>query len=870
MLGVKRSVLWLAPLALAVSGPVSGQIAITSVTTSATQAIIEYSSAVPASCSMQVADMNRAISIASGAQAGGQVTIQTNAPHGLLAGAVVYLEKTGVWDFWQSISGITSASSFTFAATVAGTVAYGNVGVLVDDVNPALFAGADQDSRAGNINTGQTAPPGQLLPLAAQAGRRRTFVVGKRTAEVALNGNRYSRALQVYSRHHFTLTCGTQSFDQDFRTANIPRGDTHNEGPPVDRSNPGQYAYPTVQWTNQAQALIDPMSGLRSTRATGPKGTASAVQNFGTAVDSQSAWQNAPAPLSNSGGAASYSGPCAAGVCPLFLRADTLSIPGGATYTSTGTGNSLDWVTVTVNQASIGSACAGDDCKIVACLTVNGVTCASGNLETPLTGTPANYTLGTGQLMDLWQGTGAPQISRVDASVATGTVNYTAATKQLSLASGNVFNVKWTAGSAITIAGGQYTIASVQNERLVTLAAGPSSDFSGISYTANNFGVLIWKKTATPGRISLGYTTFLYGSSPVGQSSATPGNPCSSLVTVDGVPGYNCFVSTELYWLAADGSDLRDLGMIAFGLYSDGRFSNGGGCGNSTQLNQFDPQNGDTWYCIVPLFLDITRYTVVQARYMGNHARYTAGLKVPDCNLNGGAQPCILFTVMQPNKSDSINQSGPLFNPDFAASGYTIGFLFLAGISSDGDVMIYANAGSQDTLGWMFMYTLGDRTPTGTSANSFRVIGAASTYRRAPLSWCTIHNIEVPDGGWTASVGNNYSIDGPVGTYTMTMTSAPLSAAVGAAGGLSACPPNPFGVTGTVCTTITVTGQPVSQLNGTVLQNLQVGDRIVVGSESLRVLSIASPTQFTVQRGYNQTAVAPQKRRHLNHGLWRI
>jgi hypothetical protein len=42
------------------------------------------------------------------------------------------------------------------------------------------------------------------------------------------------------------------------------------------------------------------------------------------------------------------------------------------------------------------------------------------------------------------------------------------------------------------------------------------------------------------------------------------------------------------------------------------------------------------------------------------------------------------------------------------------------------------------------------------------------------------------------------------------------------------------------------------------MQNLQVGDRITIGSESLRVLTIASPTQFTVQRGYNLTTIGKQ------------
>ena len=64
----------------------------------------------------------------------------------------------------------------------------------------------------------------------------------------------------------------------------------------------------------------------------------------------------------------------------LFLRADNLTLGGGATYSSGyGEGTSLDWVVATIANASIDNgSCAGDDCRIVACLTVNGVSCASG------------------------------------------------------------------------------------------------------------------------------------------------------------------------------------------------------------------------------------------------------------------------------------------------------------------------------------------------------------------------------------------------------------------------------------------------------------------------------------------------------------
>ena len=61
---------------------------------------------------------------------------------------------------------------------------------LVHDIDPALFPGSNLDSRSGNVTT----------------GLKRVFVVGKRAAESALDGRRYSRALQTLTTHVFTIT----------------------------------------------------------------------------------------------------------------------------------------------------------------------------------------------------------------------------------------------------------------------------------------------------------------------------------------------------------------------------------------------------------------------------------------------------------------------------------------------------------------------------------------------------------------------------------------------------------------------------------------------------------------------------------------
>jgi hypothetical protein len=849
------SILAAAPLAL------FAQINVTGTSVTATQAILQYTAPIQGACSLRVADMDRSLAMASATQSAGQVTVQTNSPHGLLIGAVIYIENSGVsaWNAWQTITAVPSPSSFTFSNATAGTSASGNVGVLVDDVNPALFSGSDQDSRPGNITAGQMPVAGQRPSPAAPAGRTRTFAIGLRNAQFASDGDRHSRALQTNARHHFTLTCGTQSFDQEFRTQNIPLGDTHNEGPLADRTNPGQYAYPGVQWSNPSQTLIDPLTGLRSFRATSPLGTPSTTQNFATAIDAQSAWQNPAAPLANTSAAATFTGPCSSGTCPLFLRADTLSMYGGSVYASQG--SSLDWITVTVNNASISNPnCSGDDCKVVACLTVNGITCTSGTQETALTATPASYTFGSQALMNLWQGSGQPAIIRPDVSLATGTVSYTAATKQVTLVSGSPFSIKWTAGSAINIGGAQYTISSLQSERQLTLSAGPVSDQSSVTYSANNFGVLIWKKTAAADRISVGYATFLYGSTVMPGWGAAPEyeQDCSSIVNVSGKAGYNCFVNQELYWVAADGSDLRDLGQVALAPTADGKWPGYQVCGQSGVAYQFDPQNGDTWYCVVVLYFDQQRISIVKVQYTGDHSRYTPGQILPLCG-QGVPQPCLLATVMQPNKSDSVSQAGPLFNPDYAATGYQTVYIAWGGVSPDGDIELYTRSTGQDSPGWVFMFTIGDGTPTGTTPNSLHAIASASSYRTPPASWCTIHATSPPESGWVVFASNNLGLYGAA-NYTMTLTSAPLTPNVGGGGGLSVCPANPFGVIGTVCTTITVNGPPAAPggpITPTFLQNIQVGDLLQVGCsgcgldlEVFRVLAIASTTQMTVQRGY--------------------
>ena len=817
------------------------QISDISASTTATQAILQYTSPVPQACSLKAADMNRYIVVTGGSQGGGVVTITTRSPHGLTGGAMVYFEGTGVagWNGWQTVSAVADTTHFSFASAVGGTATTGTVGVLIDDLNPALFSGADQDSRTGNLTSGS----------------HRTFVIGKRTAEVAADGNRYTRALQVNSRHHYTLTCGAQTFDQEFTTQNLPLGDTHNEGLPVDRSHPGQYAYPTVQWTNRAQSLIDPVTGVRSVRAQSPVGTASTVQSFQTAIDHAAAWKTPSGPL-GVGGTATFTGPCSSGNCALFLRADSLSLPGGATYTGYyGAGASLDWVTVTLSASSINNgSCSGNDCKISACLTVDGVTCASGTKDITLTTAPASYTVGTTTLMDLWQPSGPPAVAAPDVSQATGTVNYTNATKVVTWASGSKFSIKWGAGSKLTINGTERAIASVQSELSLTLSAPIGGDLSGAAYSANNFGVLVWKKTATADTVTVGYTTFLYGSTVMDTWISASAQLCSPLtVTSGGVAGYDCFIGYEMYWIAVDGSDVRDIGTVGLPDTGGALWSTGGSCGDSNDA-VFDPTvDGDTWYCLIPFHpfapAPWPQQAIIKAHYNGSHAAGTPGVTIPGCNQNGNVPPCITFTPMQPNATDAVSVAGPAFATNYDSS-YVASNWLMTGISSEGDILIVTRElYSLDTRAWFYVFTLGDRTPAGTDANSIHAIASASSYRyHPPCTFCGLHSEISPSEGWAWMPLQDLSSRGASYTFGMALTSSLLTTS------LSTCPTNPLGVTGTNCTAITTSGEPVSSSFGA--GATQVGDLIIVDSELLRIVVKTDANHLTVQRGYMSTTVA--------------
>lgn len=856
-------------LALAILFPLllSAQVRWSSTLPTSTSATINYNSGTSQVCSLAVADMNRSITIISGTYSAGTVTITTFAPHGLVSNTPIYIEQSDVsgWIGWQ-IPTVTAVNQFTFTSGIPGTGTSGNVGVLVDDLNTSLggaFTGTNLDSRAGNS------------PL----GNNRSFVVGKRlTVGLDSSNFEHTRPLQPNSRHHATLTCPANTgftYDfPDFTTLNIALGDTHNEGAPPDIAHPGQYAYPNIQWSNQAQPLLDPVTGLISRRATGPvissANTTSGV-HFQTALNPGSAWGTPSGPLTTGnatyvGGACGTPGPA----CGLFFRADTLVIgngQGGATYNSS-SGTSFDMAQVVVTNASATAAS-----NLHACMGINGIGCAGGTITKALNGTPSTYTFGSGGQMDFWQTSGPPPISVVDASEATGTVVYNSGTGILTYTGSYPFNLKWVAGSQVNVNGTDCIIGSVQTELQVTLSSCAQSSGT-YAYHANNFGVFIWADNTT-GTTTIGPTTLTHNDTQQAVWSDGAVWPTSPAFTISGKTFFDNQVATEWFTVAGDGSVTNDLGL-GLTTNAEGLWPAGLTCGSSLGPYSWDPDSTyqDTAYCVVQLFTGGN--AVVKQQYLGNHAAGTPNVQIADCITTSGVQPCMQFTQMTGN----LNVEIPPFNPDYAASGASNTIVAFGGVSPDGVLCVAFDQG-QETYGWLSCWSLGNRDPEvglpGGSILGMTQISVMSTYRKAPRSYCTVHDLYPALNGYNGLGSNPGANESSALTYNMTLSSTHLNTTVGVAGGLNPCPTNPFGVTvgSNNCTEVTTTGQPTNLGGGPFLQNVQVGDVMVITTpyaantcdEAFRVLNIVStsPPDFWIQRGYMLNGVECGAGFPMNH-----
>lgn len=222
---------------------------------------------------------------------------------------------------------------------------------LVHDIDGSLFTGANADTGNANI-----------------VGNRRVWVIGKTNTfgsmlgvAAALDGNNDSRALQQATEHYYRVTCGSDTGEGTFTTRPVPLGNTYVPNQISDGL--GNWLQPTLSYTDRAQVVIDPITGVALRRVVMQ---GDFVQDPGTyhsvTAGSGAAWttpNNIAAPDTVY---ASYSGTAQAKLAATM-------------YTGVATVYTLDFVTVKITGYGDGATTAVRTIQM--CLSVDGSTCVS-------------------------------------------------------------------------------------------------------------------------------------------------------------------------------------------------------------------------------------------------------------------------------------------------------------------------------------------------------------------------------------------------------------------------------------------------------------------------------------------------------------
>jgi hypothetical protein len=203
-----------------------------------TQAVISYTAPAETACTVEAYNLDEDVMALEIASVANTTPIEVTLKNYVFAetGDKVYIYGNATANgYWTLTRDANDPKSFRLNGSAAsGTSSGGRVAVLVHDLNPRLFAGADQDSRPGGV----------------VSGRARTVVIGKRAAEPALTGWYVSRALELETQHRYHIICGSDEAGGAFRTPNAPLGNLNPEPLPADPDHPGRYQYPSIDWSH--------------------------------------------------------------------------------------------------------------------------------------------------------------------------------------------------------------------------------------------------------------------------------------------------------------------------------------------------------------------------------------------------------------------------------------------------------------------------------------------------------------------------------------------------------------------------------------------------------------------------------------------
>jgi hypothetical protein len=636
----------------------------------------------------------------------------------------------------------------------------------VNDVNAGLFAGSNSDARNGSIID----------------GRSHTFVVGLRTAAMASDHKRYSRSLQSNTPHWIGVTCGSDAEVSVVKsTTNPPLGNSWAEPYPYDANSPTGYAWPSIDLADKSKSYIDPRTGTLIKRITGWQDEA----NSGDApVTPTTPSVSSSAPSGNwtnpqNGAVADGNSAVSTGTAPLAVAFSPIRTSFNATRPPSWDPN-LAGSTITSVQVMITGSGTGGANNAGVCLTVNRVSCATDTHTITLPSTTGSVTYPesmTNYFADWVGGTITTPPVNYDMATFAGTVNVAGTTVTCAAPSQQVcFNVETLkAGSVINIGtatgctAGDYVIAALNSDSSLTLQT-TAGGCSGVSYSAANFGVLIFPQASSV--LSVDGVTYTwdehgFGLNPQGGLSFYC-NYGSQVTNSSGVKGWVCMLPDAFgnmpgYFVP---SNLGDTGMAANTIWShivpgnpDASIDYASFPQDQTAQSRVssylssipsDPADPTTFYALAVDTQVSPNKTVLLS------AQYDAAGTNPTCS-SGGEHGYQQFTQANANSQNPCliwknrtraSQGGTLTDlfTAFDASFDPNYFNQLAIVDVKNGIIEISAATAQNLLTWFFFV----------STSNFQVTAGWPLYKNFPIRWSGVHGaITMTDNTTTAATTQN-------------------------------------------------------------------------------------------------------------------
>jgi hypothetical protein len=759
---------------------------------------------------------------------------------------------------------------------------------LVHDVNPALFPGANLDSREGSIRN----------------GKQRVFVAGQRRGDQAVDGKIYSRALQTDTQHYYQIQCGAATASGTVTTETIPGGLTHTELPPFNSAGNGNFGWPSIDWTDQTKAYTDPMTGLHMRRfaASGVWGS----QEYTPFVyhwDATGAWTNPGSIVSDGTSSLASTGtaaaPIFAGNEPTFFK---VAQQGGFDVFE-----NVDDIAVRIYGSGTGVDAQSRTVEV--CLTIDsGATCYTEPIDVTLPqGTSANVGLVPAVFPKPMFGGWNKAVPRehfptlgkitVSAGVVTLVKNQwggppdTNSWFGLNWAPGTKL---WIEGSSPTCPGNLCTIADVKHAAELTLSE-TELTLPETNFKAANFGARITKKNAT-GTVSVSarmHIAWSYGwiMPASGATDQCARTPVQTSVAADGTPlgsplsGHLCIFPNSrgglggLFFLGTNGetrfvSAVRTPASIP-GHAAQDQPSPLVGHAGPTQ-STFSLTEANVFYATV--LTNSGKRSVFRLTYRGDYSE----LRYNYPQGGGGQQPLTPSdnitweNITKSSENKDIQSQITARFPNYDVSRYG-SFDNVTGRGISGKYMVFTKntpSGFQDSPCWTFLLNI-ETGVLDVGFNSWD--GQFHPY----LRWAGCHSIDatsMPNHIFVAAPLMNLNIAAAThgGPYTVPLTkvrkggtflndtsfSWPISNAYD-----NACPVDidqkykDMGAVGTKCVTVRIKGEPCNAVptaeekawapctwdaNRAMLQSIDPGDLIVeygkpANSERMRVVKRTDP-----------------------------